>query len=470
MILRETVDFFGKSITRRYKSGSYCGFAPAEETVGFIDTSAAQDGSRGIVFMCDRLRVNFSGRVVQAYYSEITEVQPVFGYEGAYSDELVICTREQKIRVCDYSLNKLFLLQLIETLRRQYLNMSEEERDREYTAYTTSAAEHFAGQISASLCDEIPESDSKCAEDTAVCADMSESAPQQTEGAAEYICAEREAETVSAQAEPVETDSAPAEIEAAPAETVPAEIQDEPAEKSSDATQDEPAGNTQPEAEPTPADIAPQTGGNADVMTEVTEDDIDLTDLEEMTHEETMSYLLDSISEINAAQDIIGQSPHEDAEDTAAAADSLPQTAPEHDFGFTAEPEWDDLYIQASRKLREICESGRLTHGQIEAALRESLIPAASTFSELSANSAGLPEMLRCRVEQLKAASGSMDKYFALGEDIAERVMFFMLYQMLSYSDRIAENAETKERLNDFFRHYGPSGITLSMLDTGIYS
>ena len=58
-----------------------------------------------------------------------------------------------------------------------------------------------------------------------------------------------------------------------------------------------------------------------------------------------------------------------------------------------------------------------------------------------------------------------LPEYFALGEDIAARVMFFMLYQMLSYADRIAENPETKERLNDFFRRFGTAGITLSMLD-----
>ena len=45
------------------------------------------------------------------------------------------------------------------------------------------------------------------------------------------------------------------------------------------------------------------------------------------------------------------------------------------------------------------------------------------------------------------------------------RVMFFMLYQMLSYADRIAENPDTKEPLNDFFRRFGTAGITLSMLD-----
>ncbi len=43
--------------------------------------------------------------------------------------------------------------------------------------------------------------------------------------------------------------------------------------------------------------------------------------------------------------------------------------------------------------------------------------------------------------------------------------MFFMMYQMLSYSDRIVEAPETKERLNYFFKRYGPSGIMLSMLD-----
>ena len=69
------------------------------------------------------------------------------------------------------------------------------------------------------------------------------------------------------------------------------------------------------------------------------------------------------------------------------------------------------------------------------------------------------------RIAELKAASDGIDGYFSLGEDVAARVMFFMLYQMLSYSDRLAELPETKARLNDFFRRWGAAGITLSMLD-----
>ena len=78
------------------------------------------------------------------------------------------------------------------------------------------------------------------------------------------------------------------------------------------------------------------------------------------------------------------------------------------------------------------------------------------------------PQPLAGRIEELRTASGSMDRYFALGEDVAARVMFFMLYQMLSYSDRLRELPETKERLNDFFRRWGAAGITLSMLDMRI--
>ncbi len=76
-----------------------------------------------------------------------------------------------------------------------------------------------------------------------------------------------------------------------------------------------------------------------------------------------------------------------------------------------------------------------------------------------------MPKMLMPRITELKSAAGDFDEYFKSGEDIGVRAMFFMMYQMLSYADRIAETPETKERLNDFFRRFGPAGITLSMLD-----
>ena len=56
-------------------------------------------------------------------------------------------------------------------------------------------------------------------------------------------------------------------------------------------------------------------------------------------------------------------------------------------------------------------------------------------------------------------------EYFTLGEDIAARVMFFMLYQMLSYTDRVVQSDVTKQKLNYFFVRFGAAGMVLSMLD-----
>ena len=251
-------------------------------------------------------------------------------------------------------------------------------------------------------------------------------------------------------------------------------------------------------------------------MTAADEDFEPEESLEDMSHEETLSYLLSSISEINSApsddEDIDFDNippdpavtaaceaplqPEESPADTAVSvstiaeetqttaetataetaeiseptvstekiAEEAPQPAPL----FTHEPHSDDIYIKASSKLREFCEIGKLSREQIKASLKGNLMEAANAFAEITADGENIPEGLAPRIAELRAASDSLPAYFSLGEDIAERVMFFMLYQMLSYSDRIAETPETKERLNDFFRRYGPAGITLSMLDMRI--
>ncbi len=102
---------------------------------------------------------------------------------------------------------------------------------------------------------------------------------------------------------------------------------------------------------------------------------------------------------------------------------------------------------------------------QIETELKDKLLSSARAFAEITAEEAKVPKMLMPRITELKSAAGDFDEYFKSGEDIGVRAMFFMMYQMLSYADRIAETPETKERLNDFFRRFGPAGITLSMLD-----
>lgn len=157
------------------------------------------------------------------------------------------------------------------------------------------------------------------------------------------------------------------------------------------------------------------------------------------------------------------QAPVKDNDDHAVREDKKPVvqiTVP-----LTQEPIWGDIYIKASRNLRELCESGRISMGQIEKELDSRLLDSAKAFAEIIADESKVPKVLIPKITELKAASKNFDQYFQMGEDIAVRAMFFMMYQMLSYADRIVETPETKERLNDFFRRFGSAGITLSMLD-----
>lgn len=188
-------------------------------------------------------------------------------------------------------------------------------------------------------------------------------------------------------------------------------------------------------------------------------DDEPEVNLDELDREQTMNYLIASLNEMNAGRA---------EEPTAPAAEEPKQPDLPPSPAFTPEPQSDDLYIKASAKLREICESGRLSRGQISDAVKSSLVSTAESYTQITAHAEHIPEIIAPRVSELKKAADRLDEYFALGEDIALRVMFFMLFQMLSYSDRIAETPQTKEALNDFFRRYGTAGVTLSMLDSGI--
>lgn len=143
--------------------------------------------------------------------------------------------------------------------------------------------------------------------------------------------------------------------------------------------------------------------------------------------------------------------------------DPLPE--PEHSATLTKEPNSPDIYIIASRRIRELCEDGRLTMEQVNSAVKEQLVPASEVYSALDANSAALPPLVRKHAAALAHAADHLTDYFSLGEDIAARVMFFMLYQMLSYTDRIVQSDETKQRLNYFFVRFGAAGMILSMLD-----
>ncbi len=212
--------------------------------------------------------------------------------------------------------------------------------------------------------------------------------------------------------------------------------------------------------------------------------------IQNMSDEETMRYLAQSLNEIN-----MFDSPDEGGSDLgdldniswlsaitqttdpqstldpqallAAAAHDLP-TVDKSPKQLTVEPFWGDIYIKASRNLRELCENGKLTMAQIETELKEKLLEAAEQFAAVTKDESKIPKSLLPKITELKAAVANTDPYFQVGEDIAVRAMFFMLYQMLSYADRIAETPETKEKLNDFFRRFGAAGISLSMLDVRV--
>ena len=510
MNLRELVDRFCGEISGDYRAGSYCDFAPADETLGFLDTSA--DKSSGIVFLCDRLRVK-SGEVKQAYYSDIMSVEVIPSGEDDYADELCIRTRRSELRISDYALNKRVLKALIDELCVKYASMTEEAIELECAQTSAGAMEHFSAEQAE--CPEampeqaqayvefIPQPDENSRQEAAENVEPQADISSVAEAAEEPAQASAEIDFIPLKA-PSEQ-SIPAET-AVPEVSVEALIEErrssalDSTAPSVDEILDELESKNSPEPSP--------------VMADFDEDFEPEENLEDMTHEETLSYLLSSISEINSAPSdnedidfdnippdpavvayeappqpdeapadtavgvppINGEAPITEETDTAEITEiSEPAVSTEAGYEeappaslFTHEPRSDDIYIKASSKLREFCEIGKLSREQIKASLKENLMEAANAFAEITADGENIPEGLAPRIAELRAASDSLPAYFALGEDIAERVMFFMMYQMLSYSDRIAETPETKERLNDFFRRYGPAGITLSMLDMRI--
>lgn len=204
-----------------------------------------------------------------------------------------------------------------------------------------------------------------------------------------------------------------------------------------------------------------------------------LARLENMSREETLSFLANSLNEINGINESSDESePEMPSETPSQTEDPLDMgidlktiseiSAPPEDANdgkLSIEPIWGDIYIKASRNLRELIEGGKLSMDQIKAELKEKLLSSARAFAEITADTSKVPKVLMPRITELRSAAEDFDEYFKSGEDVGVRAMFFMMYQMLSYADRIAETPETKERLNDFFRRFGSAGITLSMLD-----
>ena len=105
---------------------SECLFADAE--VGFIDTSAEGDGSRGIAFSKRKMMVNFDGTVKNVAYCKIRSVQIISSMEDAFADELEISGEHSRLRISDYSIDKHKLKQLIDGLREGIEDAHAEEK------------------------------------------------------------------------------------------------------------------------------------------------------------------------------------------------------------------------------------------------------------------------------------------------------------------------------------------------------
>lgn len=419
----ETINDFGRKVTALFEAGQYCTFAPPEETLGVIDTSPEHDGSRGIAFLCDEIRTNFGGIISRVGYKQVCSVRIVKSYETTFDDELEIEAPNACIRITDCSLNKFFLRQLINSMCRIYYTMREEQHLEMHAQCTAAAAEHFAGEI------------------PVVDVQLPEVAP----------------------AKPVEKEEQ---------KVVPVEIPDGKIQWISSASDESPAEKPQqPETTKPTLDTAK---ANDDLS--AVEDDLP----EDMSRDEALSYLVSSINEINSDSDEeFDDDLSEEPQPVAAAAEApqpevatateeqLPTEPEQPSLRLTEEPISDDIYIKASRRLRQYCEERLLTMDEIENEVKQNMVGVAESYSALSAEG-NIPKSIEQRVETLKNATDRLPEYFAFGEDVAARVMFFMLYQMLSYSDRIVEQPETKERLNDFFRRYGSAGMALSLLDSGI--
>lgn len=424
MTLCDAVNDFRGKITLNSRDTRYCTFAPPEETVGVIDLSADGDGSRGIAFLIDRMMIRLGADARQIYYRDIRVTEILPSYETPYEDELVIASPAGSIRISDCGLNKFFLRQLINTLCRMSNTMKEQDRAALESRLTAEALSYYSGGV-------FPE-DAPPVEESEL--EKPESIPPVTVAAVaavQEIAAAKKA--------------AMSEIPASPIAITEEKIQW--------------LSGKQPSvpAEPEKVDSEPES-------------------LEDMTRDEAMSYLLDSIAEINSMPEEPAavpepESPDPDIPEPSPAAESAPQepvvppqpqaAAPK----LTHEPDSQDIYIKASRRIRELCEEGRLTMEQVDSAVREQLVQASEVYSTLDVGSAQLPPAVKEHAMNLAAAADHLTDYFALGEDIAARVMFFMLYQMLSYTDRIVQSDETKQRLNYFFVRFGAAGIILSMLD-----
>lgn len=452
---------------------SECLFADAD--VGFIDTSADCDGSRGIAFSKQKMMVNFDGTVKNVAYCKIRSVQIISSMEDAFADELEISGEHSRLRISDYSIDKLKLKQIIEGLCEGIEEKTAATVKVKPVANAVETARETVEQSPAANAAEIPETVEEKAiekpdEKVADTVEKAVESPEKVEETVEKI-EQKVVETVPAAAENINElplgyeSEIPVIAEQPVSEAYPVgEI-----EWLNGAVKTEEKAVTEEKIEwlsgmrdEKPSEI-PEKPNNSEAA--------DRELIEQMSREETLDFLSKALSEINdepAPEGLpeIAVKPDTNALSVKDFAENLPEEkAPPKNGGLSKEPVWGDIYIKASRSLRELCESGRLSMDVIENELREKLLDSAKAFAQIIADEQKVPKTLLPKIAELKNAAANFDEYFAYGEDVGVRVMFFMLYQMLSYADRIAENPDTKEPLNDFFRRFGTAGITLSMLD-----
>lgn len=427
---------------------SECLFADAD--VGFIDTSAECDGSRGIAFSKRKMMVNFDGTVKNVAYCKIRSVQIISSMEDAFADELEISGEHSRLRISDYSIDKLKLKQLIEGLIEGIEEKAAETVPEIVEKAAEIVEENAAGYPVEKVDETIPETIEGIAE--TVAEKVPETAAKAAEKFEEPVFQQKsETPVIEEQhaSEPFPVDGI--EWLNGAVKTEKKVVAEKKIEWLSGMSNDE----QPPEIRETPTD------------TEAADREF----IEQMSHEETLDFLSKALIEIN--NEPVSEKPHEivvKLDTNALLVSAFPKNPPEEKTpeksgGLSKEPVWGDIYIKASRSLRELCESGKLSMNVIENELREKLLDSANAFAKIIADEQKVPKTLIPKIAELKNAAENFDEYFAYGEDVGVRVMFFMLYQMLSYADRIAENPDTKEPLNDFFRRFGTAGITLSMLD-----
>ena len=452
MTLCDAVKSFGPKITQNYRETRFCDFAPPDETVGVIDVSASGNGSRGIAFLIDSMIVKLDGDARRIAYQDIRVMETLPSYETPFEDELLIASPAGDIRISDCSMNKFFLRQLISNMSRISIRMSDPDREALNEMLTSDALDHYAEQLFSQ-----PEPPDQREQPKAPAIKVEAAA------AVSEIARAKKAALADIQPKPLDI---PDDVEwlSTPHVTRQSDVSDESAPVPSE-----------PEKLPEPVAVAAISS------------EPDSKDISDMSREETMSYLLDSIAEINSAEDTEPEPPQpRQAEQPAPVqpmGPEIPATPDVPDIpdvktepiqpepsgqpvsALTKEPDSADIYIQASSRIRGLIEEGRLTMEQVSAAVRDQLVEASEVYSGLDIEGAPLPEAVKKRARQLDSAADHLPEYFKLGEDIAARVMFFMLYQMLSYTDRVVQSDASKQKLNYFFVRFGAAGMVLSMLD-----